>query len=152
MIEVPMATELIHTASNFNLIDLFHREGFMWWPLLAGAILVAAAILDSGVFDRFRLRPPLDSPSEMDRVLGNAARKPETQLPLRFSAAVLRHAKEVRDLSALHGKILGVASFVAVALSLWIAWTATSPKSDFRNPPSLTLFQASNPSQPFNTK
>ena len=49
-------------------------------------------------------------------------------------------------------KWFAAASFVAVALSLWIAWTATSPRSNFRNPPSLTLFQASNPSQPFNTK
>ena len=39
-----------HPDSTFDIIDLFHRGGFVMWPLLVCSILAVAGILDRIAF------------------------------------------------------------------------------------------------------
>ena len=87
-------------------------------------------------------------PTEFDRLLDASGRKPAAPLPSGFSGEVLRRARQVRDFSRAHRKLLAGVSAAALALALAVAWkTAAVPDQ----PPSLQIFQPGDPAQPFAT-
>lgn len=59
-----MVPDILPT-SDFNLIDLFQRGGFVMWPLLLCSVLAVAGILDRSIFFLARQRYRL--PSVLDR-------------------------------------------------------------------------------------
>lgn len=90
-------------------------------------------------------------PSEIDQLLDRSASRPESPLPSGFSDQVLHRARQVRDFSRRHRKLLAGVSALALALALAIAWT-NAPSGETEGPPSLQLFRPGNPAQPFGSE
>ena len=86
--------------------------------------------------------------SEIDHLLDRSARQPETPLPSGFSDLVLHRARQVRDFSRRHRKLLASVSVLALGIALVVA-LSTAPSANTDSPPSLILFQPGDPAQPF---